>query len=634
MPKIEVNEEVFYALAAGNRPDAGDSWRGNRETWQASRAAFEEALSCAKAELDEDSDKSLPPAERALKIELNDTNRPDLWATAGCARQLRVYHGGSRPEYPFFSRPGKPQKARRKILVEEGVRTVRPFLAGFIAGGKAVTDASLRDMIQTQEKLAWNYGRKRRTISMGLYRISIITWPIIYKGVDPDSVSFVPLQWDAPLTLREILRQHPKGREYGFIQEHEPIHPLLTDATGAVLSYPPIINSADLGAVQVGDTDLFVELTGTDQPSVTLSASIVACDLADQGYTIEPVEIEYAYDTPFGRSVVSPYYFQTPVFCSLARVEKFLGDRLGAAECVRALERMGVRAEAGRDRERGVPALSPPEEGVWAWPPEYRNDFLHAADVAEDVMIGRGLASFKPQRPRDFTVGRLTPVTSLSRRVRDLMVGMGYQEMIYNYLGSRRDLVENMQGDGGRILRIANPMTENYEYVRDTVLASLMASESVSGHAAYPHRIFEIGKVAFRAALAGAAQAEGSPGAAPAAGNAAGDAVGNAAGTDTVEGTANSTGTLTRQYLGFVHAAPDANFNTVAAQLQTLFYYLSREYTVEESGDSRFIPGRAAAICCGGRPVGVFGEIHPQVLENWGLTVPCAAAEIDIEALL
>jgi phenylalanyl-tRNA synthetase beta chain len=299
MPKIEVNEEAFYALAAGDREDS-------RLAWQRDRAAFEEALTCAKAELDEDSDKSLPPAERILKIELNDTNRPDLWATAGCARQLRIHNGGKRPLYPFFSSKGDIKKASRKVLVEEGVRNVRPYLAGFIASGKAITDAALRDMIQTQEKLAWNFGRKRRTISMGLYRIAQIQWPITYKGVDPDAVSFVPLQWDAPLTLREILKQHPKGKEYAFIQEHEPIHPLLVDAKGAVLSYPPIINSADLGAVQVGDDNLFVELTGTDLAGVTLSASIVACDLADQGYTIEPVEVEYTYDTPFGRNVVTP----------------------------------------------------------------------------------------------------------------------------------------------------------------------------------------------------------------------------------------------------------------------------------------------------------------------------------------
>ena len=602
MPKIDVNEDIFYALA-------GKRW--------ATKEEFEEALSCAKAELDSDwrsadSAKSLPASERVLKIELNDTNRPDLWGTAGCARQLRAYNGGEIPVYPFFSFPGNVKSAKYKVLVEKSVTKVRPFLTGFVASGKAISDPMLKDIIQTQEKLAWNFGRKRRAISMGIYRTAIIKWPIIYKGVDPDSVSFVPLagtdqsQSFGQLTLREILKQHPKGREYAFILERENIHPLLTDSNGAVLSYPPIINSADIGAVQVGDNDIFVELTGTDMNAVTLAASIVACDLADNGFTIDPVQMEYEFETPYGRNCVTPYYFQEPVFCSLNRVEKFLGEKLEAEECIAALSKMGVKAEKANEAERGDTLT---QEGVKVWPPEYRNDFLHAADVAEDVMIGRGLATFKPERPSDFTVGRLTPVTLFSRKVKELMVGMGYQEMIYNYLGSRRDFVEKMRVEGscdsdklrggkpGRgIIRISNPMTENYEYVRDAIIPSLLASEAVSGHSMYPHRIFEIGKVAY------------------------------------LDDSDNYL-SVTRQYLGFLHTERDANFNTAAAQIQTLFYYIAREYEVEESADSRFIPGRAASVIYKGRPVGVFGEIHPVVLENWGLTMPCIAAEIDIEAL-
>jgi phenylalanyl-tRNA synthetase beta chain len=72
----------------------------------------------------------------------------------------------------------------------------------------------------------------------------------------------------------------------------------------------------------------------------------------------------------------------------------------------------------------------------------------------------------------------------------------------------------------------------------------------------------------------------------------------------------------------------------MAAELQTLFYYLAREYDVEESGDSRFIPGRAAAILYKNAPIGIFGELHPELLENWGITVPCTACELDAEALL
>jgi phenylalanyl-tRNA synthetase beta chain len=589
MPKIEVNEQVFYTLAG---------CPGGRSRWK-NKDEFEEALTCAKAELDEDSDKSLPESERALKIELNDTNRPDLWGTAGCARQLRVYNDRKIPEYSFFSRPGNVKTTTHKVRVQASVKQVRPYLAGFIAKGNTITDPMLRDMIQTQEKLAWNFGRKRRSISMGLYRTSLIKWPIIYKGVDPDSVSFVPLQWDGQLTLREILKQHPKGKEYAFIQEHEPIHPLLTDADGVILSYPPIINSNDLGAVQVGDNEIFVELTGTDIASMTLAASIVACDLADNGFTIEPVEVEYEFDTPFGKNIVFPYYFQETVFCSLSRIEKFLGEKLNADECVEALTRMGVKAEKTKDCERGQNTTKTDgvREGVRATPPEYRNDFLHAADVAEDVMIGRSLNSFKPQRPADSTIGRLLPVTLFSRQIKELLVGMGYQEMIYNYLGSRKNLVENMRGDGSKIIRIFNPMTENYEYVRDSILASLMESESISGRSVYPHKIFEVGKIAF------------------------------------LDGAENYR-SKTRQFAGFLHAGTDAGFNTAAAELQTLFYYLSREYDVEESSDARFIPGRTAAIIYSGKQIGVFGELHPEALENWGVTVPCTAGEIDLDALI
>ncbi|MCL2209001.1 MAG: phenylalanine--tRNA ligase subunit beta [Treponema sp.] len=584
MPKIEVNEQVFYTLAA--RPGG---WKNRDE--------FEAILTCAKAELDEDSDKSLPEQERTLKIELNDTNRPDLWGTAGCARQLKIYNSGKIPEYSFFSRQGSDKKTTRKVKVEASVKQVRPYIAGFIAKGKTITDPMLRDMIQTQEKLAWNFGRKRRAISMGLYRIALIKWPIIYKGADPDSVSFIPLQTDqpfGPLTLREILRQHPKGREYAFILEKEPVHPLLTDSQGFILSYPPIINSNDLGAVEVGDSEIFVELTGTDMHTLTLAASIVACDFADNGFTIEPVEMEYEYDTLFGRNPVFPRYFQEPIFCSLSRVEKFLGEKLNADECVQALMRMGVKAEKTTDMERGTEVMS---EGVRAYPPEYRNDFLHAADIIEDIMIGRSLGSFKSQRPSDATIGRLLPITLFSRQVKEALIGLGYQEMIYNYLGSRKDLVEKMRGDGGRIIRIFNPMTENYEYVRDSVIASLMASESVSGRSVYPHKIFETGKIAYL---------------------------------DDNENYRSST----CQYAGFLHAGTDSNFNTAAAELQTLFYYLSREYKVEESSDPRFIPGRAAAIIYKGKSIGVFGELHPETLENWGVTVPCTACEIDLDALI
>ena len=569
MPKIEVNEKLFFELV-GRRMEAPE---------------LEEALTAAKAELDGyGQDGEGPGAERTIKIELNDTNRPDLWSTAGVARQLRVYAGGPIPEYPFFSSEGDAKPSRYRIAVDASVKEVRPYLAAFVISGKPISDAMLKDAIQTQEKLCANFGRKRKSVSMGLYRIELIKWPVSYKAADPDAVAFTPLGLDAKLSLRAILEEHPKGKEYGHIIAGHPKFPLLQGADGGILSMAPVINSADIGAVQVGDRDLLVEFTGTDMPSVALSAAIVACDFADAGYEIAPVAVDYPYDTPLGRSVNFPYYFQAPASVDSGRVSKLLGDSIGPEAVVAALGRMAVRAEAHGQHVR-------------AFPPEYRNDFLHAADLVEDVMIGRGMASFKPERPKDFTIGRLHPIERYSREAKNLLVGMGYQEMIYNYLGSKRDYIDRMNVRGDDALFISNPMTENFAVVRPSILPSLLASESVSSKAAYPHRIFESGKVAFK-------------------------------------DPAENYGSRTRQRVGMLSCHAAADYNEMAGAVAAFLFYLGFDYAVEDAEDPRFMAGRQARVMVRGEEVGVFGEINPFVLENWGITMPCAACELDLESLM
>jgi phenylalanyl-tRNA synthetase beta chain len=177
------------------------------------------------------------------------------------------------------------------------------------------------------------------------------------------------------------------------------------------------------------------------------------------------------------------------------------------------------------------------------------------------------------------------------------MIGLGYQEMIFNYLGSGKDFITKMNIDGKDVIEIANPMSENYQFLRPSIIPSLLGAESGSGNAVYPHRIFEIGKVAYLCAE-------------------------------------ENTGTRTRQHLGFLTAAGDANYNEIASQVATLLYFLGYEYAVEEASDPRFIPGRQASILVGGKSVGIFGEIHPAVLENWAISTPCAAGEIDLEVLM
>jgi phenylalanyl-tRNA synthetase beta chain len=564
MPKIEVYKDSLFQYIG--------------KTFNAEE--LEEVLTAAKAELDDWDDD-----EGILKIELNDTNRPDLWSTAGLGRQLRVYLGGDIPAYDFFSNSEKNKEVEdRRVIVDAGLKDIRPYIAAFGVSGKAIDEPMLKDLIQTQEKLCWNYGRKRSSIAMGVYRTDLMEYPVLYKAADPGETRFVPLGMEKSLSLREIIKEHPKGQEFGYIVENYDRFPFLTDSQDEVLSFPPVINSDRIGAVEIGDANLFIELTGTDLPSLLLTASIVACDLSDSGYTILPVRVEYPYDTPYGREIVTPYYFQESVDLDPAYASELLGEAVTAQEAGGFLRRMGCSNRESKGKLELIP-------------PEYRNDFLHPVDVVEDIMIGRGMASFEPEMPSDFTVGRLSPEEEYSRHLKNILVGLGFQEMIFNYLGSKRDFIDRMNIDGNDLIKIANPMSENYEYVRNSILPHLLYAESVSGNAVYPHRVFEVGKTAH---------------------------------IDEKE----NYGSKTVNTLGFLSAEKEAGFNQINALVSAVFFYSSREYTLRDTADSRFISGRGAEIYSGENRVGVFGEIHPEVLENWGIQMPCTAGELDLDLLL
>ena len=573
MPKIDVNEQFFFNLL-------GEKYDYSSE--------FEHLLSSAKAELDEAPSAAVPQDERIIKIELNDTNRPDLWSTAGLARLLRMHTGGAsnKARYQaFLSTVGERKNSgNRTITVAPALQHIRPFMTAFVISGKPIDDAMLKDIIQTQEKLCWNFGRKRRSVSMGVYRSELINWPVQYRAVDPHTTSFTPLGFDTEMTCEQIITEHPKGKEYGWILKGMKKVPLLSDAKGGVLSMAPIINSAEIGAVQPGDADLLVELTGTDMPSLLLATNIVACDFSDAGYTILPVSVEYPYETGFGKTITTPLYFQEPTKTTVHAVNKLLGTALSAQDIVEALERMDNTVTVEGDC-------------LTLTPPAYRNDFLHEVDIIEDVMMGKTVEFFEPETPREFTIGRLSPVTLLSRKIKSLMVGFGYQEMIFNYLGSKKDYIDRMNIDGESVIEIANPMSENYQFVRPSIIPSLLSAETVSGNAVYPHRIFETGKIAYLA-----------PG--------------------------ENTGTRTRQSLGFLTVNQDANFNEAASLVAGLLYYLQMDYTVCETHDPRFIEGRQAGVLANGKQIGIFGELHPQVLENWSVTAPAFAGELDIESIL
>src|SRR6266571_1810598 len=184
-------------------------------------------------------------------------------------------------------------------------------------------------------------------------------------------------------------------------------------------------------------------------------------------------------------------------------------------------------------------------ETLTVTPPAYRNDLMHPVDIIEDVAISRGYASFSPIMPSAFTVGSLTRIEQLSDKVRELMVGFGFQEIVSNILGSREDLVHKMRlspdEPESRVVEIENVMSQSVEILRPWLLPSLLRVEAASSRSFYPHFLFEVGEVA-------------------------------------IPDRAAETGSRTEVRLGVLSAHADANFSETHSFLELLCFYLKKPY--------------------------------------------------------
>jgi phenylalanyl-tRNA synthetase beta chain len=519
-----------------------------------------------------------------VRVELNDTNRPDLWCVEGIVRQIVARRDGQPATYPFF---GGGREAEHRVIVDAAVADVRPYIGACIARGVTVDERLLTQLVQTQEKVCEVFGQKRKGIALGVYAADRLAFPLKYTAVAPGETSFVPLGMEESLTLRQIVELHPKGQRYGDIVADHARWPLLMDDAGTVLSFPPVINSRDVGEVKPGDSELFLEVTGTDLRMVALVVNILAVNLADRGARIEPVETVYPEATAWGPKVTLPRHLDLTVTVPLSEFARALGTDVAAVEAARELTAYGYEAAAENGGDPAVRVTVPP----------YRDDILHPVDVIEDLAIAMGYERFEPRMPAEFTVGSLLPIERLSDRVREAMVGLGFQEVLGNVLVAREELTDFMELAGGVPVTVANPMTASYGVLRNAVLPSLLRVERESGKAFYPHALFEVGEVAM--------PDDDAP-----------------------------MGSDTRVHVAALLAHPEATFSELAARLEMLCYDLRMDQSLEPVDHATYIAGRAGRVVVGGWEVGIIGEVAPSVLTHWGIGVPCAAFELNLSQLV
>ena len=557
MPTVELNREDLESLLGMRLPEDGEE--------------LNEILAYVKGEV-----KSLDYEE--IRIELKDSNRADIWSAEGLARALRGFLGLEKglKEYRVAGSSGV------EVYVNPRLKDIRPYIGCAVVKDVKLTDAAIRQIMRFQDKMDQTYGRNRRRTSIGLYEFDLVKPPLHFTVAKPKEISFVPLEFDEELTLEEILEKHPKGRDYGHIVRQFPVWPIFMDSENHVLSFPPIINSNDLGRITEKTRNVLIEVTGTSYETVLDTLINVTVALADRGGAIYSAEIHYPY---LGMADdVTPNLDVDTISLDVSYVQRFIGLKLNASEIIPLLEkaRYGI-AESSETR-------------IVVQVPCYRVDVLHPIDVVEDIAIAYDYNRIPDEWPQLATVGKISDETIFRDYIREIMVGLGFQEVLTYIMSNPETLFAKMNLKPSRVVELANPKITSMTCLRNWLLPSLMELLSHNVHVDYPQRIFEVGYCV-------------------------------------VHDEKRENKTRDIEKLACVNIHSNANFTEAKAQLDALLSNLGVKYDLEETRHESFIEGRAGKIMLGKKEAGIIGEIHPQVLQNWDLENPASAFEISIDQL-
>lgn len=510
-------------------------------------------LDMAKAELD-------VKLTNEITVKYNDTNLPYLWSPEGLARLFKQILGKKVQKI-------KLEKPKDKVVYDRKLTKIRPYIACFKATGIKIDDYLLKQLIQLQEKLAENFGRKRQKISIGVYPLKNISFPVNCKAASPND-KFTPLDFHQPITLHQTLEKHPKGKEYGHLLKNTSTYPVFIDSKKEIMSLIPIINSEQTGRLKVGDDSLFFDTTGTDEESVNLVANIFANALADRGFTIHPLTIDYG-----NKKVTTPTLENKKIKFDEKEIEKLLGIKLNTAQIKEALQKMGY------EYSPGIVTI-----------PNYRNDIMHQVDIIEDVAIAYGYDNFEALPMTTYTSGNTLPIQQQIDRQRTLWTGLGYQETLSAVLTNKELQNEKMNVNDAGTIEIENPVSQTYSSIRTWIMPQLLEFISKNKHIDYPQKIFEQGVITLR-------------------GNTIKD----------------------EQHISAITAHATATYTEIKQAIESILKNTGIKYTFEEHDLGCYIPGRAAKLIINKKIVGHLGEIHPAILEKFGIHVPAAACELNID---
>jgi len=500
--------------------------------------------------------------EDELEIEIN-SDRLDMLSPEGIKRAVDGILGRKLGEAKYEVVPTNYQ------LIIDNVES-RPYALAAVVYDVKLDDDRIKELIQFQEKLHCTIGRKRKKVAIGIHDLDKIDGKVIRYSKVPLDYKFVPLNSDKEMSVSEVISSTEQGKLYGNISIKDNYSPAILQEDGQVLSIPPIINS-NKTKINSSTKNLFIDVTGTNFDAVAQTLDLLVSNFAEGGSKIGTVKVSRYTSS-------SPLLIHNKLVVKTSDINKRLGLSLSTEEMAKYVRMMRMDANINSDEIEVIV-------------PQYRIDIMTYVDIAEDVAMAYGYKSFSLPQYTSKGMGELLPITKLERAFRDLAIGGGFQEIFTFVLNKSSYLLYN------DFVKIQNPITVEYDAVRNSLIWNMLKFLAKNQHARFPIKVFEVGDVVVKSE-------------------------------ESDTGYKNDT----RACLAIMNSR--VSYEELQSVVHQILYNLKgKEPRYVRQEKDYFIKGRSAKILFDNNVVGEIGEISPEILEKFNIENPVVIAEIYLEKL-
>ena len=510
--------------------------------------------------------------DEEIKVEFF-PNRPDNLSVEGVARSFKGFIG-QEIGFPDY----KVEESGEYVTVDKDVAAIRPYIGFAKIDNVDFTGDKLKYCMDFQENLHWVIGRDRKKVAIGIHNADVVEGPFKYIATPKDANAFVPLEKDTEMTPNEILTEHDKGKDYAHLIEDFDKYPLILDKDDNVLSMPPIING-ELTKLKEETHNIIVDVTGTDERAVNQALNIICSSFAEVGGQIKSMEVRYE-----DKTIKTPDLTPQEMNVHVDTANELIGGTdLTAQDIHDLLLKARFDAEIIDDNE------------VKAIIPAYRVDILHEVDIVENIAVQYHINDVVAELPDINTVAYENNWFKAESTIREVMIGLGFQEVMSLMLTSEEAHYKNMNQEEKPHVQVARPITIDRTMIRTSLINSLMEFLEDNKHEDLPQKIFEIGDVLYLD-----------------------------------ESTENKT--VASKKLAGVICHSSANFTEIKSVVTSVLANLGYSMEISDSENKTFIPGRVADVTGmaeKGSVKGFFGEVSPEVITNFTLEYPVIAFEIE-----